>query len=436
MAGLRVSSMLDHHASLFPSYRRMTISRAEVIERAKVIAVVAARNASEAESLRRMPEENVQAIMQSGLMPLLRPREFGGFESDWLTHIDCVAEVARCCGSTGWCMSFLIQHQFYLAYFPLATQKFVYERSPDPKIVTSFAPTGKARKVKGGFELSGRWVFASGVDHCDWAIVGGRVETDRGKAVGNFLLTPGQFRVDRVWNSVGLRGTGSNDLLVDEPIFVSEEFFYSQADALNGVAPGSLALAGRLYRGPLAMNSGFGVMTAMHGIAQGALEAFVSNTSGKVALMGTKNAAEFNDIQTAVGQSKGEIDLAHLLVAKMSALAVVDRPISIDDIVETRRDLIFLMKLLRGAVDRLFSFSGARGLDQGQALQRHWRDIHAISHHFTFAMPSLQTEGRRALGLGPADGDLIESFEWVERPDATRCASESTSVASLQRAGS
>ncbi len=387
------------------------MSRAEAIECAKAIGEVAKRNAIETEELRRMPAENINAIMESGLMPLLRPAMFGGYESDWITHIDCISEVARHCGSTGWCMSFLIQHQFYLSYFPLVAQKFVYERHSDPKIVTSFAPTGKVEIVDGGYLVHGRWTFASGADHCEWAIVGGKVPGADGPMIFNFLLSPTQFRVERVWNSVGLRGTGSNDLIVDEPTFVPSDFVYCQADALAGRAPGSLIHSGLLYRGPLAYNSGFGVMTAMHGIARGAYESFVEFTRNRVALMGNRDAADIAEIQAAIGESKAEIDLAYMMTERMSETAMRPGGVTIEDIVRTRRDFIVLQKLLRSAIDRLFGMSGARGLDSRQPLQRHWRDFHAISHHFTFSTPALQTAGRYALGLGPAPGDILTSFD-------------------------
>ena len=388
-------------------YREMGIPYEEVISRAQPIAEVARRNAAKAEQLRRIPEENVRAIIDSGLMPLLRPREFGGFEADWITHIDCVAEVARYCGSTGWVMSFLLQHQFYLAYFPVEAQRTVYERHPNPKIVTSFAPTGKVRVVPGGYELAGRWVFASGASHCDWAIVGGKAEIDGVVTPINFLLSPGQFKVDQTWNGIGLRGSGSDDLVIEDPVFVPGNFTYLQNEALIGRAPGSLVLSGRLYRGTLALNLGFGVMAAMHGIARGAFETFVSFTRGKSALMGSHASSEFAETQAAIGESKAEIDLAHLVTEKASATSFSDTPATYDDIVRTRRDFILIRKLLQSAIDRLFALSGARGLSEDLPLQRAWRDFHAISHHMTFAVPSLQTAGRIELGLGVAPGDFI-----------------------------
>jgi len=180
-----------------------------------------------AEEMRRMPEENVRAILDSGLMPLMRPKAFGGYEGDWMTQIDCVSEVARFCGSTGWCMTFFIQHQYFLSLFGEEAQRFVYERQPDPTILTSFSQTGHVKEVKGGYEVSGRWNFASGGDYCQWGIVGGVTRNEDGsvKRRLNFLLRPDQFKMDRVWNAMGLRGSGSNDVLV-EPTFVPEFFVY------------------------------------------------------------------------------------------------------------------------------------------------------------------------------------------------------------------
>lgn len=99
------------------NYDGMTIRYEEAVERAKTIAPVAKRNAVASEELRRMPDENIKAILDSGLMPLMRPRMFGGYEGDWMTSIDCVSEVARFCGLTGWCMTFLILHQVFLSLY-------------------------------------------------------------------------------------------------------------------------------------------------------------------------------------------------------------------------------------------------------------------------------------------------------------------------------
>ena len=389
------------------NYDGMTMRYEEAIERAQTIAPVAKRNALAAEELRRMPEENIKAVLDSGLMPLMRPRMFGGFEGDWMTCIDVVSEVARFCGSTGWCMTFMIQHQVFLSLFSEEAQRFVYERQPDPMILTSFNPTGQVKTVTGGFEVSGRWRFCSVGDYCQWAIVGGVAKAEDGSNKKfNLLLRPDQFRVERVWNSVGLKGTGSNDIVVD-PTFVPFSFVYRHDEAVTGRAPGASVHPGVLYRTPFVFSMGFAVMTPMHGIARGAYESFIEFTAAKAAGMRGK-ASDMERVQTAIGQSKAEIDLAYLVTEKLSATTFDGVKRGRVDAVRQRRDMVLVQTLLQGAVDRLFDLSGASGLDVDVPLGRHWRDLHAIGHHSQWTAPALQVAGRDELGLPPLDTDVYQ----------------------------
>ncbi len=393
-------------AKMFNEYKDMTISYEEAIERARTIVPVAKRNASAAEELRRMPEENIRAILDSGLMPLVRPRRFGGYEADWMTQIDCVSEVARFCGSTGWCMTFFIQHQYFLSLFGEEAQCHVYERQPDPTILTSFNQTGKVKEVKGGYEISGRWHFASGGDYCKWAILGGVTRNEDGslKKRLNFLLGPDQFKIDRVWNAMGLKGSGSNDVIV-EPAFVPENFVYDHDDALVGCAPGHTVNEGVLYRMPLILNSGFAVMSPLHGIARGAYESFVELTSGRGARPMGARPSDRAETQIAIGESGAEIDLAYLLTERLTATIFRGEKVTRAVATRHRRDMMMVLKLLQRAVDRLFDISGAHGLDGDHPIQRHWRDLHAIGHHAQWQAPALQIAGRDALGLPPLPSD-------------------------------
>ncbi|HEX3973231.1 MAG TPA: hypothetical protein VHX19_18015 [Stellaceae bacterium] len=388
------------------NYSGMTIRYEEAIERARSIVPAAKKNVQLAEEMRRIPEENAKAILDSGLMPLMRPKMFGGFEADWMTQIDCVAEVAQHCGSTGWVMTFFLQHQFFLSLFPLEAQRYVYEHQKDPTILTSFFQTGSAKEVPGGYEVGGRWHFGSGGDYCNWAILGGVIRNPDGsvKKRLNFLLKPEQFKIDRVWDAIGLRGSGSNDIVV-EPTFVPESFVYDHDLAMVGKAPGHSVHEGVLYRSPLVLNSGFAVMTPMHGIARGCYNAFVELTGGRTARPGAARPADRVETQIAVGESGAEIDLAYLITEKLTATVFRGGKVMRADAVRQRRDMMMVLKLIQRGVDRLFDLSGTHGLLGNHAIQRHWRDIHAIGHHAQWQAPALQTAGRNELGLPPLPGD-------------------------------
>jgi len=386
--------------------RRM--SRAEVMERARGIAAVAARQAERAEKLRRLPPENVDAIMQSGLMPLMRPARFGGHGGDWLDLLNICVEVGRVCGSTSWCLSFLLHHQWIFAYFPDAAQRHVFGSAPDPKFVVSFAPVAKLRRVPGGFELSGEWPWGSGGDHCDWAMVGGLVPDAAGgpPQARLFLLLPGQFRMRDVWYSVGLKGSGTNNIVVDDPVFVPDEYSLDLAEAREGTAPGCSLDRGVLFRSPFTAQPWVGIVSPLLGCARGACDAFIAYTRTKVSTFGEKSS-EAVPIQLAIGESLADLDAAFALVERINEGLFAEQPVTLEHRVRYRRNGGLAARLGLRAIDRLFDIAGAQGLTETGTLQRHWRDAHAIAHHYALAPVGFQNAGRLALGLGMTPGDAL-----------------------------
>jgi 3-hydroxy-9,10-secoandrosta-1,3,5(10)-triene-9,17-dione monooxygenase len=382
--------------------RRM--SRAEVIERARGIAAAVAPHVERAGQLRRMPPENVKAMMESGLMPLMRPARFGGLGGDWLDLLNACSEVGRVCGSTAWCFSFLVHHQWIFAYFPDAAQRRVFGTAPDPKFVFSFAPVGKPRAVAGGWELSGEWPWGSGGDHCEWAVVNAIVPGDPPHA-RFFLLLPGQFRMRDVWHSVGLKGSGTNNIVVD-PVFVPEAFTLDLQQARDATAPGCSLDEGVLFRSSLTAQTWIGLLAPLLGVACGARDAFIGYTRTKISTFGEK-AAESVPMQIAIGESLADLDAAFALAARVNEVLFAEQPLTLEHRVRHRRNATAAARLALKAVDRLFDLAGAQGLTETGALQRHWRDAHAMAHHYAFNSVSFQNSGRFALGLGMTPGDAL-----------------------------
>jgi 3-hydroxy-9,10-secoandrosta-1,3,5(10)-triene-9,17-dione monooxygenase len=385
--------------------RRM--SRAEVIERARGIASAVAPQAERAEKLRRLPPENVAAIMGSGLMPLMRPTRFGGLGGDWQDLLNACVEVGRICGSTSWCLSFLLHHQWIFAYFPDAAQKHVYGAAPDPKFVVSFAPAGAVRPAEGGWELSGEWPWGSGGDHCDWAMVGALVPGAAGgpPEARMFLLLPGQFRMRDVWFSVGLKGSGTNNIVVD-PVFVPAEFTLNILEAREGTAPGCRLDAGVMFRSSLSAQAWVGIVSPLLGVVRGACDSFIGYTRTKTSTFGGKSA-DVTPIQFAIGESLAELDAAITLAERINERLFAEQPVTLEHRVRYRRNATLAARLALSSVDRLFDLAGAQGLTELGALQRHWRDAHAIAHHYALGNVAFQNSGRLALGLGMAPGDPL-----------------------------
>ncbi len=376
------------------------MTRDEALGRARDLAARLRRHVDDAETNRRLPKGAVQDIVNSGLLPLVRPARWGGYEQDWITLLDCVAEVAKVSGSLGWCFCFLMQHQWVLGYFPEAAQAAVYGRSEDPRIVTSFGAFGKAEPEPGGFKVSGDWAFGSGGDHCGWAIVGAPVIGPR-PSMRWFLLQRGQFAIKDTWNSAGLKGSGSNNIVV-EGASVPEDFSLDLGAAYGGHAPGSEFLEGPLWQAPLSSQFQFGLLSPMLGVARGALETFLDFSRERLGTMTGAKVAESPLLQVRIGESAAEIDAAYAILEKISRGVASGELATPAVAAQVGRDFGLCAKLLVRAADRLFEVAGARGLSEAGALARHWRDIHAIANHVALNTESLfQGYGRQALGLPP-----------------------------------
>ena len=189
----------------------MMPDHAQLVARAASLVPTLRARAAEAEQFRRLPDVNVAELRSAGLFKVLQPRRCGGFEMSLHTHIDTVAEIARGCGSTAWCMGVIHAHSWLLGSFPQAAQAESYGANPDAIVCAVIAPRGKARAVAGGYRLDGFWPFASGCQHADWLLLGTEIAGEGGTVVDAAeLLVPARDIVIRDdWNVVGLRGTGS-----------------------------------------------------------------------------------------------------------------------------------------------------------------------------------------------------------------------------------
>jgi 3-hydroxy-9,10-secoandrosta-1,3,5(10)-triene-9,17-dione monooxygenase len=379
---------------------KLGLGRAEAIERARDVADRIAPFIDQAEEMRRLPPGALDVITGSGLTPLVRTRRYGGHECDWMTFLDCTAEVGSKSGSIGWCMAFLIAHQWFLHYFAKETVDYVYGQDDDPRIVTSFAPFGKAHKAAGGYVLSGDWSFGSGGDHCQWAIVGALVFEEGGHApVGfrTFLCKPDQFRMKDTWYSVGLKGSGSNNIVVEEA-FISEDFSLDMAAANEGKAPGCFYNSGPLYQSPLYNQFGFGLFSPAWAIGRGALESFVDFNRDRVAALTGAKLAETQALQIRLGEASADLDTAYTIAEKLNGMLM--RGELMQPTTRPVRDFGHAAQTVMRSVDSLFTAAGARGLSERQPLQRHWRDIHAVSNHAALnSDAAYQNWGRELMGV-------------------------------------
>jgi len=367
--------------------------------------------AQETEDRRQLSAETVKSLAATGFFRLLQPARFGGFEADPLTFLSCVRDIASACGSTGWVSSVIGVHNWQLALFPDQAQQDVWGEDPGTLMSSSYAPTGKIKQVDGGYQVSGRWSFSSGSEHASWVLLGGIVPPGEEGAPADFrtFLIPAQdYTIEDVWQTIGLRGTGSNDIVVPGT-FVPAYRSLSFGDTARCYGPGQEQNTAPLYRIPYGSIFPYSITTPIIGMATGAYDAHVSYMRERVrAAYAGVRAAEDPYSQVRVARAAADIDAAwNALTANMTELMTLARageklPMRLR--LRVRRDQVRGTELALQAVDRLFENSGGRSIYTSHPIQRYWRDAHAGRvHAINDPERALSMYGRGEFGLSVAD---------------------------------
>lgn len=381
----------------------------QVLDAVRELLPVLRERAQETEDARRVSDESIKALQQTGFFKLLQPARYGGLEEHPVEFYRAVQLISSACGSTGWVASVLGCHPWQLGLFDDRAQNEVWGEDDDTRVSSSYAPMGRATPVDGGFRFTGRWSFSSGCDHATWVFLGGLVLGEDGNPVDfrTFLLPRADYEIDDVWDTIGLRGTGSNDIIVGD-VFVPEYRTLSFIDTGKCVCPGQQVNTGPLYKLPFASVFSCSISVPIIGMASGAYEAYVNHTRERVRASTGGKAAEdaFNQLRIAEAASK--IDAAILQIERNIneeyALAAAGEKIPFPLRMRVRRDQVNATGAAISAVDRLFESAGGRALKVGTPIQRFWRDAHAGRvHAINDPEKALAMFGQAELGLKVAD---------------------------------
>lgn len=381
-----------------------------VLEAVRPLLPVLAERAPETDTAHRVPDASVRELVAAGVFRMLQPRRFGGLESDPVEFYEVVRSISAVCASTGWIASVLGVHPWQLGLFDPLAQEEVWGEDQDTLISSSYAPVGRLTPVEGGFRLSGRWSFSSGCGHAQWALLGALVVGAEGRPVDfmTVLVPRHDYRIEEVWDVVGLRGTASNDILVDDAFVPGHRMIrnYEQAQ-LKG--PGQKVNTGPLYRLPFAAVFTSAVTTPVVGAAQGAYEAYLSLMRKRLRLsLGGGRFAEDPFAQVAIARASSDLDATVLQMDRnlrsLTGLATAGQPIPMELRLRTRRDQVHGTERAVAAIDVLFRTAGGNALRRGNPIERAWRDAHAGSLHVANDIErALSLYGRGAFGLAVED---------------------------------
>lgn len=384
----------------------------ELMARAATLSTVVRARARQTEHDRRVSPEITDMLREAGLYRALQPKRFGGYELSIEELRSLAFEIGRGCTSTGWCYGLSAAMSWVVGMFPDQAQHDVWGEDPGAVVASCIAPTGKIHSVDGGYKFQGRWSFGSNSDNASWLALGGMLSAgDEQPPRPMFLLVPeGQYRIVDNWHTVGLAGTGSKDIVIEEEIFVPAHRSVSFAEVLEQQSPGALVNPSPIYRIPFL--SGFPPMLANPAVAalRGAIDEFVDSVAARTtrgAFVGGGNTiGNFGHVQSAVAEAEAAVDAAQLILQRdlrvVSDMAACGSKPGTEQRIEFRRGHAYAVKLCVAGINGLFDAVGGTGINLDNGVQRAWRDIHAVAHHISVNWNAVSTMyGQMRLGLPP-----------------------------------
>jgi indole-3-acetate monooxygenase len=363
--------------------------------------------AAESDERRELPPRIVDRLIERGFYRMALPRSLGGAELDLATYAQAIEALAMGDGSAAWCVGQGSGCAMSAAYLPAAAAEQVFG---DRRAVLAWGQgQSKAVACDGGYRVTGKWNFASGIRHATW--VGGHApvfEADgttarrngRGEPVlRTFLFPRAKVRLVDVWQVIGLKGTGSDNYEVDD-IFVSNDFtFIRDPDERRVDAP--------LYRFPITSLYASSFAAVALGLARSLLDSFIELAGVKTPRLQKSGAKlrENNTVQGQVGFAEARLGSArlYLLEALDGIWKDVERSghVTVEQRMLIRLASTYAIAASREVADMAYHGAGALAVLQANAFERRFRDMHAVTQQVQARQQHFETVGQFILGLEP-----------------------------------
>lgn len=383
------------------------LSRSELVDVARDVAELAWSRREETDANRRLPDEVVEALVNSGLTKLWNQKRWGGYEADPMTVLDVGREIARGSAALGWLYSLTSFHTWYLAFASEQLQSEIFGENPEALVSDSFAPVGNVEPVTGGFTLSGQWRFVSGCEWASWVAVGGLTSVEDGEPpeLQLFFLPRADFTIIDDWHTLGLRGTASRSISV-APVFVPQHRVLALGRLASPQPRGAVADQSPLYRLPLMTTQGLAIITASIGVAQRMIDEYTGSTQKRVRWLDPgAQQREAPSAQLTLAKVSTQWDATWAL-AQSYAQEGWDRALTGNwTLTDQERARYFTWRAYVAETnvdicDELFANSGAMALFDSNPLQQLFRDAHATAAHVaTDRGDAYTSRGRVAMGL-------------------------------------
>ncbi|WP_197281155.1 MULTISPECIES: acyl-CoA dehydrogenase family protein [unclassified Mycobacterium] len=371
---------------------------------ARALAPEITRRAGEAEALGTTPPDLVGRLRAAGVFRALQPRSLGGFEMAPTEFIHMIEELARADGSTGWIAAIGAGGPAFTAWLEPAAATALFGPDADFLAATVFAPTGRAvPDGRGRFAVDGRWPFASGCRHAEWVLAGmfvfdgdtPRMIPDQGPDWRLAFFPRAEAEIVDNWDVLGLRATGSNDLVgrglrVDEEHTISPFFSPARQD-------------GPLWRLAFFTLVGVAIVGVPLGIARRALDEFTELAATKTRAGTFEPLAQDSAAQVEFAGAEAGLRAARAFVLDEAAAlwesACAGDPPTLGQRAGFQLAAQQAMRAARHAVDTAFHLTGAGAVHANHPLQRCFRDLHTVGQHVYFSPAALKRYAGTRFGI-------------------------------------
>jgi 3-hydroxy-9,10-secoandrosta-1,3,5(10)-triene-9,17-dione monooxygenase len=384
----------------------------ELVAAAERLRPLVAKHAMAAEENCDVSPEVIEAFLKEGFHKIYMPRRFGGYEMDWGAHFWISRVIAQECGAAGWITSLVFSHILWVGRMPAQAQEAFFDQPGEPILATGSAGHGVLTPCDGGWRLTGRWAFLSGINHASAANV--VAKTDPKKTFTHFvMLFPDQYEVQNTWDPEGLRGTGSNHIEVKDQ-FIPVSRVLSLEDMAVNEPPGSKLHDSYIYRVQPAPYQKSWFAGPLLGTAQGAMNSYLDQTRSRMGSLFGESIAKQTPVQVKIGESMAEIEAAEVMFERyIQTLHEAGRDgvvLAGNDLLRTKRTMSMAAKLCVSAGERLSGMMGITGQNRRNPVQRLFRDCRTISTHIELHWEHAMAPGGQYL-LGLETGDPMADRE-------------------------
>lgn len=354
----------------------------DLVERARSLQPLIARDADEIERTRRLTPAVTSALIENGLYRSLLPQSLGGSEAPLETFMQMQEEIAKADASTAWCLGQCSVCAMTAAYLDPDAANEIFNTAPG--ILAWGAINHQVQAVPGGYKASARWEFASGSRQASWlgshvrvieADGTPRLKKDGSPEIRTILFPVTSATMYDVWDVIGLRGTGTDSYSVDN-LFVPDKFAALRDD------PAALREQGPLYKLTTNMVFSMGFGATSLGVARAMLDAATDLARGKTP-QGLKAMKDNNAVQGLIGRTEATLRAARAYLYTTAGEVWRDlargEPLTEQHRIALRIAATWTIHQSAAVVDTAYHMAGATAVFAANKFERRFRDMHAIA---------------------------------------------------------